>query len=223
MIQIKPSLETILEFKYLLELHELTTHWIHSIYYQAESPISRGLENKKNLLSEFVFKLQLFNDPSLLYHILDDTAGSKLLKNEHSIQILQTWILNELTLNNTNTRIIPHLQNLSWQLGYRHAERKHTDRSYTVEEIFYALQSTYFCRHTQLTKRKTQHLVQTFLSHCPHTIVSHTQIHLPQLLCSMHQAWIKGYTYYLNYHVHTQFTSHLNAPCLMELKFFCNP
>ncbi len=194
-------------FKNLVNLHDLTQHWIRDL--QVDRPahfLPRGLDEN---VRQHLWVLENLSSARLEQFLDDQSPGDFLSQLEKAIWAFQSWTLSQILGENKsqpNSPIKNLLEQTSWKAGRLISEarwkRLKTLGKLDLATLFFSLQdsplSGYPHSRGNLVRRSTQKTVEIELRHCPHQLTfSEIQSH-QDLLCQLHSQWCRGFIYTLN-------------------------
>jgi hypothetical protein len=197
-------------FKNLIDLHELTNHWVRDLKVDRPAHLmSRGLS------PEVQSQLWILDTLSsvTLDQLLEETHPEEFLPQlEKTIWTVQSWTLNHILRKenqNLNSPIVNLLEQISWKAGRMNGESRWSKAKnfgrFDLSAIFFALQDCQLSGYPQsaspLIRRATHETVEIELHHCPHQL-SISEINSNEnLLCLLHSHWCRGFIYTLNQRV----------------------
>ncbi len=197
-------------FKNLVDLHELTNHWVRDL--RVDRPahfLTRGLSQD---VLDHLWILDTLSGAKLTQFLEETQPEELLLQLEKTIWAVQSWTLNHILKEDVRSSTSP-LKNLleqtSWKAGRLSGENRWSRvknfGQLDLAAVFFALQDSPLSGYPRskgtLIRRATAEMVELELRHCPH------QLALPEirdnrdLLCQLHSQWCRGFVYTLNQRV----------------------
>ena len=197
-------------FKNLIDLHELTNHWVRDL--KVDRPahfMPRGLSPEAR---DHLWILDTLSSAKL-EHLLEESHPEELLPQlEKTIWAVQSWTLTHILKDdskNSNSPLMNLLEQSSWKAGRMNGEARWGKTKnfgqFDLSAIYFAIQdsplSGYPRSEAPLVRRATADRVEIELHYCPHQL-SISEIRTQEdLLCRMHSHWCRGFVYTLNQRV----------------------
>lgn len=212
-----PSTEHYQWFKNLVDLHELTTHWIKEV--QADRPsylLTRGLSKE---VSQNLWMLDSLSETPL-EKLLDDTLPKEMLgRLEHTIWAVQSWTLSNLqerTTSSNRNSLDSLLEQVCWKLGKTSAETRWNQQckkgNLPLREVMLSFNDSPLSGYPHsegfLVRRAIQNEVQVELRFCPHQIPYPEVKAVADQLCHFHAQWMRGFAYALNHRTAVEHVVH---------------